>query len=228
MDKRLNDIDLIERFLEGSLDEKELGVFNERVNKNIVFADSLAKRKLLEASYIEASTRYDLKRKIRSVIKKEKHKTEYVHRLWIAVASISLLVGIASFFILQSRFSSNNTFAKKENNQLKDEVAVGNQNKIEQYGSVDTFNNKTGNKGITYLPLDGTVFDEADTILFYLPEINVKEIIKIYDNGGSIRKKITIKPGSAGYKLLPNILEPGEYTWNHSFEESVTHSFRIK
>jgi hypothetical protein len=228
MDKQLNDIDLIERFLEGSLDEKDREAFNERVKTDIAFSDAYQQRKLLQASYIEASKRYELKKHIRTVVTDVKRKNANLRKVWLVAASFVLLLGIGSFFLLHSRQASNNNMAKQGINLPADEVVTGKKNNIEEYGSVDTFSNQPKGNIITFLPVDGTVFNRNDTILFFLPVMNGKDTLIIYDKAGSVRKKITIQPGTAEYKLFPNILKPGKYSWDHTSDKSVTHSFSIK
>lgn len=223
MDKQLSDKDLIERFLEGSLDEKERDAFHERIKTDDAFADTFEQRKLLQLSYIEASKRHELKRHLRSVITDVKRKKTTLRKVWLVAASFIILAGIGSFFLLQTRQSSNNNMAKQDEN-----IVIGKKNQIEEYGSVDTFNKKSTSNAITFLPVDGTVFYQKDTILFFLPVMDEKDTLIIYDKSGAIIKKITIKPHSSEYKLLPYMLKPGEYSWNHSFDETVKHSFSIK
>ena len=223
MDKQFNDIDLIERLLEGSLNEMARDVFNERIKTDAAFSDAFEQRKLLQASYIEASKRHELKKHVRSVVTDVKRKNANLRKVWLVAASFVILVGIGSFFLLHSRQPPDNSMAKQENN-----VVIGRKNQIEEYGTVDTLSNQPKSNAVTFLPVDGTVFYQKDTILFFLPVMDEKDVLIINDKSGSIIKKITLLPHSAEYKLLPYILKPGEYTWGHSFDESVKHSFSIK
>ena len=229
MDKQLNDIDLVERFLEGSLSDNELDAFDQRLKTDTTLAGILAQRKLLQASYFEASERHDLKKQIRLAVNDEKRKMSNLKRnAWLIAASFTILAGIGTFFIMQSRQSSDNNLVSQGNNSQEDEVVAAKQNKIAEYGSVDTFNKQSKINVIDFLPVDGTVFNQKDTILFFLPVMNEKDVLIIYDNAGSVIKKVSFQPGNEEYKILPYTLKPGEYAWNHLLDQSKKHYFSIK
>jgi hypothetical protein len=228
MDKQLNDIELIERYLEDTLNEKDREAFNERIKTDNVFADTFKQRKLLQVAYIEASKRHELKKNIRSVVTDVKHKNANLRKVWLVAASFIILAGIGSIFLMQSKHASNNSMAKQDSNLLEDEVVTGKKNQIEEYGSVDTFNKQSQRDIISFRPIDGSVFYLKDTIWFSLANMNSTDTLIIYNSSGSVSKRLTIQPGTDKYKLLPYILKPGTYTWNYSLNKSVTHSFSIK
>ncbi|MEI6059998.1 MAG: hypothetical protein WCR72_04785 [Bacteroidota bacterium] len=228
MEKQFNDIDQIERFLEGSMDEKELTVFNERLKADAAFAETLAMRKLLQASYIEASKRNKLRNQIHSVLTIEKRNSIKHRKVWIAAASVIILAGIGAFLLLQSRQIQNNNIALQQDFIPKDAVVSGKKNSINVYGSIDTFGKQHVSKATAFLPNEGAVFNQTDTILFYQQEIKANDILIITNKAGSVVKKINKQGGSSAYKILPHTLEPAIYTWYFSLSKGAQHSFLIK
>jgi hypothetical protein len=228
MDKPANDIDLIEKFLEGSLSETETKIFNDLLKSDIDFADRLAKRKLLQESYTEATRQYELKKHIRSIVIDEKQNSAFRKRIWLVAASLILLVGIGSLIVIQTRQSGNsNTIAEVEGDQKEDKIVEGKKNNIEEFASIDTFT-VVKKKAISFLPPDGAVFSQSDTIRFFWNKAVENNILILKDKAGSEIRKIAIKPGTTEYKLSTNDLKPGTYNWSFSHDISTTHSFIIK
>jgi cytoskeletal protein RodZ len=189
--------------------------------------DALAERELLQKMYVEASRRNELKKHMQSIVREEKHKTTNQRKVWLAAASITILIGIGTFFIFHPKHSFNNIIRAKQENESQEGLFVtGTENKIPEFGSVDTFNLK--NKNIeAFLPADGVVFQQNDTILFSRKETTLENVLLISDTSGSIIKKIIMQSGSAEYKLLPYTLKPGKYFWNY-MQNGVPRSFKIE
>ena len=227
MNKQLSDTDLIERYLDGSLNDEELNLFNERTKTDKSLNDALAERIRFQKSYIEASKQLKLKSNIKLVVSKQKRKASEQRKVWFLAASFLILAGIGSFLYLQNKPSANNPIAKQENQNQQDQVVTGKENKIGEFGSVDEYNNPDKNSEF-FLPADGAVFNQHDTILFSRENAFRNEILIITNKTtGSISKKVTIESGFTEYKVFPYSLKPGLYTWSLS-RDSVAHSFRIK
>jgi len=228
MNNQHNDIDLIESYLEGSLPEKELEDFINRIKTDTDFKNLVRKRKLIQLSFIEATERSKLKNQIRSVVSQQKRKSANQRRMYLIAASFISIMGIASFFVMQSKQQATDNLAKQGIGTDDSEVITSKENKIAEYGSVDTFNQKPVKTPISFLPPEGAIFQKTDTIWFFPHNINIENRLTITDKSGNIVKRVTLKPNQADYKVLPHILKPGIYVWFFSQAETVKHSFKIQ
>ncbi|MFZ4546140.1 MAG: hypothetical protein ACOYN4_01825 [Bacteroidales bacterium] len=223
-----NDINLIESYLEGSLTGKELADFNERIQSDSAFNNLFDQRKLIQESYIEATERNKLKKQIRSIVTNEKRKSSNQRRKYLIAASLISIMGIASFFLMQTKHTSTPDLAKQEINYGTDEVISGNENRIVEYGSADTFNKQPDKPPISFLPPEGAIFRKTDTIWFFPPNATAENQLFITDKTGNIVKKVTLKPTQPDYRVLPDVLKPGTYIWYLSQDKTIKHSFKIK
>jgi len=228
MENQFNDTELIESFLENSLNNEDIESFNQRLETDKSFAEKFAQRKLFQSTYIKAYRRIELKKQIRSIISEEKRNSTIPRRVWLAAASLILLLGIGSFLLIQSRQSGDKTMAANGINLSEDKEVSSTENNIPEYGSVDSVSKKQVNPTVTFLPPEGAVFQQTDTIRFYLKNMDSNTRIIILDKTGSVVKKISVNASSSDYKIMPNALKPDNYLWFISNNESVKHSFIIK
>lgn len=227
MKKQLIDYDLIERFLDNSLNKEQRKSFDELLKSDKAFAEALANRRLLQKSYIEASKRIELKNKIHAVIIDEKRKTINQRMVWLAAASIAILLGIGSFFMFQSKPSLDNTTVAKQDSLPQEDILVSpKKHKIVEFGTADTLHQQNENI-TTFLPADSAVFYHTDTIHFSRPKTDVQDVLTIRDKNGLVVINATMIPGISEYKVIPHSLKPGEYTWSFS-DENLTHTLIIK
>lgn len=226
MEKQLNDIDLIEKFLEGSLIGKELESFNERLKSDKPLADALSQRKRIQELYIEASKRIELKKQIQSAISTVKQRSAFQQKVWLVAASLVVIIGVGSFFLFQQKQPSGSNIAERKISQEDDKLVSPSRKKMEEYGSYDSLpvKSKVTND---FLPADGAIFHQTDTILFTRHNDKTEVTLKITDKNDSLIKKVTMQAGVSEYKLLPNSLKPGKYSWNYS-PEGVSRSLIIK
>ena len=215
MEKQFTDNDLIERFLDGSLNEKEREAFQERTKTDTAFADSLAKRKLLQKSYVEVHKRGELKKQIRSVVSDEKRKVATKKTFWLAAASVIVLAAVGSVLIYTTnKTDSQPRLASQQQMPLKDSadhLVQGQQQSMTEYGSADTL--KASNKKNTFFPAESAKLKTGDTIWFSWPDFYKVRVLTICNNKGEVVKKESIKQGLNQYVLLPGNLPPGKYTW---------------
>jgi hypothetical protein len=228
MDNLHNDTDLIESYLEGSLTDKELEAFTHRINTDEDFKQLVRKRKLIQLSYLEATERNKLKTQIRSIVTNEKRKSANQRRMYLIAASLIAVMGIASFFVMQTKHNSTPDLANQEINPGDDEVISSNDNKIIEYGSADTFTKQPDKPTISFLPPEGAIFRKTDTIWFFPPIATAENQLFITDKSGNIIKKVTLKPTQPDYKVLPDVLKPGTYIWYLSQDKTIKHSFKIE
>ena len=228
MNNQSTDIDLIERYLDGSLSDKEMDAFDDRTKTDPIFLMLFLKRKLLQASYVEATKQNKLKKRIRLIVTDHKRKSANQRKIFLIAASFISLIGIGSFFLIQSRQTTNTNLAKQEIGFGEDEVVVGQKNNIAEYGSVDSVNKKSANSSVTFLPPEGAVFQQTDTIWFFPQNADANIRITVLDKSGSVVKKVSINSGRPDYKILPHVLKPGTYSWYFSTNETTKHTFKIQ
>lgn len=209
--KNLNhDIELIERFLEGSLNGIETEAFMARVEKDPEFAQVFEERKLLQEAYIEAHSRIELKSKIKLVVTAEKLKKANQRKIWLAAASLIVLATIGSFLIYNSiNNKQENQYAKE---QTSPEQAIERKNnKMNEYGNMDVVVRKESIDD--FFPDEFTPLKASDTICFKWPSSMNLRYLTIYNNKGELVKKVTIKKKMKEYVVKPGILKPGVYFW---------------
>jgi len=227
MKKQLIDYDLIERFLEDSLNDEQRKSFDELLKSDKAFAEALAKRQLLQNSYIEATKRIEIKKKIHAVILDEKRKTINHRKVWLAAASIAILLGIGSFFMFQQKPSLDNTTVAKQDSLLQEDILVSpNKNTIVEFGTADTLH-KQNETITTFLPADDAVFYQTDTIRFSRPKTDGQDVLTILDKNGLVVINATMIPGISEYKVIPHSLKPGKYTWSF-LNENIPNTLIIK
>lgn len=229
MEKLSHDNDLIERYLEGSLNEKESKAFDERTMTDATFLLAFLKRKLLQESYIKATKHLKSKNQIRLIVADEKRKTANRKKAWLVAASFIILAGIGSFIYYESKQpTSNGNLTKQDIKPQKDEIVSGKENKIAEYGSLDSLDKQNSNSVVAFLPPEGTVFNQNDTIWFSQKNATAFDFLTITDKSGLVIKKVTVQSGRSEYQVLPFALKPGTYSWYFSQEKGERHSFKIK
>lgn len=228
MNTQYNDTDLIEMFLDGSLSDYEKAAFLERIMSDSALAASLAQRKLLQASYVEAHKRINLKNHIQGVLNNTKQKIAFHKKVWLVAASLILFIGVSSVFILQTRPASNTSnLAKVENNTNEDKIVTVQKNDIQEFGAIDSLTSPKAN-AVYFLPPEGSVFSQTDTILFFRNIAVSNDVLIVVDKAGSVIKKSPFKPGKPEFKIVPYTLKPGTYYWHFSNDNNTTHSFVVK
>jgi hypothetical protein len=205
-----NEIELIERFLEGSLNEQEKGAFLARVESDPEFAQAFSERKLLQESYTEATRRIELKKQIRSVVGEEKRRASNQRKIWLAAASLIVLATIGSFLIYNAQNNGTDTQYAKEQPSPDQEVK-GKQNKMGEYGNLDVVERKESVDD--FFPDEFTPLKASDTICFRWPSSLNLRYLTIYNHKGELVKKVTIKKKVKEYVLMPGVLKPGVYHW---------------
>jgi hypothetical protein len=228
MDNLHNDTDLIESYLEGSLTDKELEAFSYRIKTDEYFKNLVRKRKLIQLSYIEATDRNKLKNQIRSVIDDEKYKSVNQRRQYFLAASLFSILIISSYFVNKLKDTSTDNLVNQEISPGTNEAITGNDNKIVEFGSADTFDKQPGKPPISFLPPEGAIFLKTDTIWFFPPNATAENQLFITDKSGNIVKKVTLNPTQPDYKILPDVLKPGTYIWYLSQDKTKKHSFKIE
>ena len=208
------DIDLIEKYLEGSLSKNEEAAFQERLANDVGFADTFTERKQLQEAFIEASMRSEIKKSIRSAIAKESHRTITNRRVWLTAAAVVLLAAVASVLMYNSSGRMpEKQYAKEQTSPEKGdkEATQKKLNSMEEYSNMDVLVRKESVDD--FFPDESTVLKPTDTIIFKWPSSLNERYLTIYNSKGELVRKATIRKKAKEYTLLPGVLKPGVYYW---------------
>ncbi len=205
-----NDNELIESFLDGTLNDQEKEAFLARLETDAALAKAFDERRLLQESYVEASKRIKLKKQIRSIVTEEKRRVSNQRKIWLAAASVILLATLGSILIYNARNKGTERQYAKEQ-ASPDQAVQGKQYNMEEYGNMDVV---VRNAAVDdFFPDEFTELKSTDTICFRWPSTLTERFLTIYNSKGQLVKKVTIKKKVKEYVLLPGILQPGVYFW---------------
>ena len=205
-----NDNELIESFLDGTLNDQEKEAFLARLETDAALAKAFDERRLLQESYVEASKRIKLKKQIRSIVTEEKRRVSNQRKIWLAAASVILLATLGSILIYNARNKGTERQYAKEQ-ASPDQAVQGKQYNMEEYGNMDVV---VRNAAVDdFFPDESTELKSTDTICFRWPSTLTERFLTIYNSKGQLVKKVTIKKKVKEYVLLPGILQPGVYFW---------------
>lgn len=212
------DTDLIEQFLEGSLNDHEKEAFLARVNSEPEFARAFAERKFMQETYTEATKRIELKTQISTVMADEKRRKSGQRRIWLAAASLILLAAIGAVLIyIVTSTGSEKQYAKEQS--PPDQAVQGKQNPMGEYGNIDVLTRKEISDD--FFPDEYTNIKASDTICFKWPASENHRYLTIYNRKGDLVKKVTIKKKVKEYVMVPGILKPGVYYWKFMEDSSL-------
>ena len=216
--------DLIEKYLEGTLTVSERETFEEQLKTDPILSKELLNRKMIQANWVKAGEREQVREHIHHVIKTAKSRQVTRKMSWLmAAASLLLVLGIGSLF-----FPQHNQNLKDHEFLLSSEKLIqGQQNEAKKYGKVDSLVKNKTDFANRYSPADIAIFNTTDTILFSWPANNRIEKLIIFDQKGIRILEKSIQSSSVEYKLLPSSLKPGTYTWTLPTDE-MKHQFLIK
>lgn len=207
------DMELIEKYLDGSLSRDEEAAFEERLRVDSEFAFEFKKRQILQQAYVEASNRLVLKKQVQQILEKDVRTKKSKQYYWLAAASIVLMVGVGYLFY-QQQFKTKDEIGFATNQKVEDGSVTPQHNEIEEYGKVDKIES---NKKTSQLK-DGTVLSSVDTIVLSRINCNRYDTLIITGYNGHSVVKYPIHIGSCLVKLNPKTLQPGSYYWRFKKE----------
>jgi hypothetical protein len=208
------DIELIEKFFDGILNEEEKSVFNKKLSENAEFDEFVKVRSALPGIWKDAA-QYELtKNEIREAIKEDTERKVFtIKRIYYAVAAgILLLVGTFVIFFLINN-NKNYFYQAADNESVKEDSLIVIQ-QIEQpskakkgiYMSEDT---------CIISPIEGMVFHYNNTIIFKWVNKNdtITHLLLISRPDNKTVETIAVKPGQEMATVKASELKPGEYYW---------------
>ena len=217
MNSEEHDIDLIERFLDGTLNEEELASFHNRVKEDSDFASLVSLRKELPELWTAAEHYQAIEEEVKHALQKRAH----ARILWMSpavfaiAASVVVLVGIALALALIKG-------GGKGLNEGDQAIVTQRDSILPLKSDNPAFKAKLGNvtkdslSGFHLLfPIEGQAYHSADSITFIwnIP-CDSATIFYITDQlTGKIVVQKAIEPEKTEYILLPNSLKSGTYYW---------------
>jgi hypothetical protein len=225
------DIELIEKYFDGILNEVEKSVFDNKHSENIDFAELVKLRTTLPGILKDAALYETTKNEIREalILEEKEPKLFTLKRIYYTVAAgILLLVGtFVLFFLINNNKNSSdqtadNKSAKEDSLTIMQQIEQPARAKKGIYKDI-----KSKDSGLI-TPADGMVFHYHDTIIFKWVNKNDTTthllIISKYDN--KTVENIAVKPRQEMVSVKASELKPGEYYWMRSDRE-IKRSFSV-
>jgi hypothetical protein len=222
------DIELIEKYFDGILNEEEKSVFDKKHSENTDFAELVKLRTTLPRILKDAALYETTKKEIRGALILEENEPELftLKRIYYAVAAgILLLAGtFVVFFLIDN--NKNGSDQTAENKSAKeDSLTIMRQ--IEQPLKAKKKIYKAEDTGLI-TPVEGMVFSYNDSIIFKWVNKNDTAthllIISKYNN--ITVEIIAVKPGQEMLPVKARKLKPGKYYWMLS-DRKIKRSFSV-
>lgn len=230
-----DDLNLIEKYLDGELTPEEEHSFNQRITEDHGFKDLLTARKEIREVWYRARNIETTKEEVRSIYQEgavqEKNIFRIIpdfistYRYYAIAASVVLITGILSVLLLINKNSKNTEIAKNEKNKT---YQVQQERELSVKGKLGIY--KPESRQIVLLSPDSeAVISTQKTILFKWIYKNDTDthitILKKGINFPVLSEKISSSQTSI---LLPaGKLKPGVYTWFIG-DNRITRTFIIK
>ena len=192
--------DLIEGYLEGSLNETELSEFHSLLTNNDEFKKEFHFRSTIMSKWAEANKYESVKKQIAQVLVRKKETTK---QYWFygAAAVLTLLILIPGIFILTK--TQNNQVADSNNQEIKVNKPS---NKASEFYFDETY---IQIKPSTSKPISSSKFIQFE----WSSNIEVNTAILIYDFANdSLIHRLPVNSSFKGYTMNIKI-NKGDYYW---------------
>jgi hypothetical protein len=218
MNRKRDDMDWIEDFLEGSLNADEEKEFQSRLKADHAFAGKYLQRLKLQETWQSSAEYQTVKTRIDQLIQEERSKIRYRRNILMIAASFIAVVGLASILLF--------VIPNKSAEQLKQaEVTADSLNKlnnlegpqqigIPKYGKSDTLPVENINEILLLLPADYAEFFKGDSIHFLWKSSKPVSNLCIKEKStDSLIVNIHLLSGQSEYFLETSRLRTGNYIW---------------
>ncbi len=228
MKDQANDIDLIERFLDGALSEDELDAFHQRLEEDQEFAQLVDLRKALPDHWRKAAEYEKTREEVGNALKLTAHKGIYrLNMIVLSIAaSIVIVVGISIALI----FGVGDRWFSEEDQpivQQNDTVLTPEIDTPEEKAKIAAYSSDSI-QGIRLIyPKEGDSIKKTEAIIFkweYQGDTTTTFYLILKESG--IVHKAEVKPGQQSFTLPTEIVKPGVYSW-YLAKDILTRGFRI-
>jgi hypothetical protein len=221
------DIELIEKYFDGILNDEEKSVFDKKISENSGFTELVKLRRSLPGIWKDSAQYESVKKEIREAIKEgTEQKVFTIKRIYYAVAAgILVLIGTFMIFFLINNHKNGSDQAAGDRSVKEDSLTIMPQMKQPSRAENEIYNAEdTG----MISPVEGMVFHHHDTIIFKWVNKNDTTthllIVSKYDN--KTVEIIAVKPGQEMVPVKARKLKSGEYYWMLSDRE-IKRSFSV-
>jgi hypothetical protein len=225
------DIELIEKYFDGNLNEKEKTVFDKKHADNSEFAELVKVRKNLSGILEDAALYETTKKEIQEALMLEETEAKLfsLKRIYYVVAAgILLLVGTFVIFFLANNNKNGSDQTAEKNIGKEDSLTIMQQ--IEQPSRAKKGNYEDIKLKDTSLitPVEGTQFYDNETIFFKWVNKNDTgtHLLILSKDDNKIVEIIAVKPGQDTLPVKAGKLKPGEYYWMLS-DRRIKRSFEV-
>jgi len=217
MTKQHDDIELIEDFLDGSLNKEVSTEIELRIKSDPAFAELYNQRVKLQQAWQSTSKYSKVRSRVRSAIKAERKALHYRRNILFVAASVVALIGVGSFllFILTEKSPIQIQEAKIATDSIQIENIQGpKQIGIPKYSKSDTLEGQEVSEVELVSPADHFKFDNSDTIRFNWKSAFPESYLTIkYKDNDSLILRVNVRDGEDFYLLKTSGLKTGTYIW---------------
>jgi len=231
--ERNNDIDFIERYLDGELTPEEQQSFNKRMIDDQEFKELVEARKESSELWVKARTYAAIKEDVKRIhskgLEEEKISLRTIpafisqYKYYAIAASGLLLIGVIAALIFIVNPNKQNTLSDNDKNKLYQV-----QNAIDQMvkGKMETVNEKAI---VLLKPDSGAIMSAQKDILFQWKYKNDSPVEFVISNENSNTKVFTKKIDPLENSLLipAGTLMPGVYSWYITVQK-IKRTFTVK
>jgi hypothetical protein len=212
------DIELIEKYFDGTLNKEEKSVFDKKLSENSEFAELVKLRSTLPEIWKDTAKYESIKKEIQGALILEEKESKFftIKRIYYAVAAgILLLVGTFVIFFLINNNKNLSDQAAKNKSVREDSLSIMQQIEQPSKAKKEIYKDiKSEDIGLIS-PVEGMVFHYHDTIIFKWVNKNDTTthltLISNYDN--KTVEIIAVLPGVEMVSVKASELKPGEYYW---------------
>ena len=222
------DIELIEKYFDGILNEEEKSLFDKKHSENSEFAELVKLRTtlpgILKDTALYETTKKEIQRAL--ILEENEPKLFTVNRIFYAVAAgILLLVGTFVLFFLINNNKNGSDQASVERSVKEDSLTI-----LQQMEQPSKAKKEIYKAEATRMisPVEGMVFHYNDTIIFKWVNKNDTSIhlLLISKHDNKTVENITVKPGQEMVTVKASALKPGEYYWMLS-DRKIKRTFKV-
>ena len=225
------DVELIEKYFDGILNEEEKVVFDKKLLKKSEFAELVRLRSALPGILKDTALYETTKEEIQGalILEEKEPKLFMIKRTYYAVAAgILILVGTFVMFFLINNNKNGSDQTADNNNLKEDSLTIMQQIEQPARAKKGIYKAIKSDNIDLISPVEGIVFHYQDTILFKWVNKNDTTthllILSKYDT--KTIEIIAVKPRQEIVTIKAEELKPGEYYWRLS-DRRIKRSFSV-
>ncbi len=206
-----HDIELVESYLEGKLEGKDLEAFKEREANDPEFARFIQVRIMIGDAWTSAADYLEAKQWVKETINNHvQTKSRFNNKtIWFSLAAIILiLIGVFVIMKIATKNADDQPAYASDTTQV--EIDINQSGPPDQKAGIDTV--------FTFPVLTGMINNETYTVsdsLVFTWESNVSysELIIALQSNDSIINTEALDAGQTKFVLMAGLLKPGLYYW---------------